>query len=86
LTTAICVFPMALSRSLSGARYISLAALISLTFTLLVVIIEMPFYKKFYAFENTDPIIAADHNKMVWACPSFQFFNGAGITFFAFTN
>jgi hypothetical protein len=74
---------------LSGARYISLAALISLTFTLLVVIIEMPFYKKFYEYTPAvfvNPVLPNDHNKMVWACPSFQFFNGAGITFFAFTN
>ena len=48
LTTAVGVLPLALQRSFSAARYISMAALISLTFTLLVVVFEMPFFKTSY--------------------------------------
>jgi len=68
-------------QDLSSARYISLASLIALTLTLLIVVVELPFYvKEYYAtlFPKEARIIAA--------CPSFSFFSGAGIVFFAFTN
>lgn len=68
-------------RDVSSARYISLASLLSLSLTLGVVMVELPFYtKQFY------PKLTEAELKVNVACPSFSFFNGAGIIFFAFTN
>lgn len=75
------VFPLSLMRDLSSARYISLAALISLTITLVVVMVEMPFYINDY-----HPTLSEEEKIVMNACPSFSFFNGVGIAFFAFTN
>jgi amino acid transporter len=66
---------------MSGIRYISLASFICLMLTLIIIVFEMPFYWKDYRPTLTPPL-----NNVVWDCSSFNFFNGAGIVFFAFTN
>lgn len=50
ITTLVGVVPLALQKNFSAARYISMAALISLSFTLLVVVFELPFYKTSYDY------------------------------------
>lgn len=75
------VFPLSLMRDMSSARYIALASIISLTITLVVVIFETPFYVRDYY-----PFLAPEERKVIYACPSFSFFNGIGIIFFAYTN
>lgn len=75
------VFPLSLMRDISSARYIALASVISLFVTLVVVVFETPFYvRDFY------PTLSEQESKVTYACPSFSFFNGIGIIFFAFTN
>lgn len=74
-------FPLSLMKGLSAARYLSLASMISLSLTLLVVIVEMPFYvKRFH------PTLTEEQSHIKTICPSFSFFGSAGIVFFAFTN
>ena len=75
------IFPLSLMRNLSAVRYLSLASLISLSLTLAVVVIEMPFYVKRY-----HPTLTEDESRIRTVCPSFSFFGSAGIVFFAFTN
>lgn len=43
--------------------------------------IEMPFYAI-----NYYPILSEEERTVVSSCPSFSFFNGVGIAFFAYTN
>lgn len=81
LVLGLVVFPLSLMRDISRARYIALASLVSLSITLAVVTIELPFYVKDY-----HPILSEEERQVVHACPSFNFFNGVGIVFFAFTN
>lgn len=68
-------------RDISSARYISLAALIALSLTLMIVIVEMPMYVNHYHATLTE-----EESRINYACPSLSFFNGAGICFFAYTN
>lgn len=75
------IFPLALMRNLSSIRYLSLGALVALSITLLVVIIEMPFYVRDY-----HPSLPDEEKNINAVCASFSFFNGVGITFFAYTN
>jgi hypothetical protein len=81
IMVGLITFPLSLMRSLSAARYLSLASLISLSITLLVVVIEMPFYVKRY-----HPSLTEDEREIQAFCPSMAFFNSVGIAFFAFTN
>ncbi|CDW75595.1 sodium-coupled neutral amino acid transporter 1 isoform 1 [Stylonychia lemnae] len=75
------VFPLSLRRDVSKLRYFALGSIIALTVTLLVVMFEMPFYVRQY-----HDTLSEEERKVVHSCPSFNFFNSAGIIFFAFTN
>jgi amino acid permease len=66
---------------MSSFRYFSLVSLLALGLTLICVIIEMPFYVNEY-----HPTLAPEFREVRVACVSMNFFNGVGITFFAFTN
>jgi amino acid permease len=81
LTLAIIIFPLSLKKEMSSFRYFSLVSLLALGFTLLCVIIEMPFYVNEY-----HPTLAPEFREYKVACVNMNFFNGVGIIFFAFTN
>jgi amino acid permease len=81
LTIIFVIFPLSLKKEMSSFRYFSLVSLLALGITLLCVIIEMPFYVNEY-----HPTLAPEFREYRVACVSMNFFNGVGITFFAFTN
>jgi len=72
------LFPLSLVRSFGGLRYFSIVSLVSLFFSLIVLLVELPFYIKYYW-----PTIEA---RVVLANWDLNIFNGAGVVFFAFTN
>ena len=66
---------------MSSFKNLSMLSLACLIFTILVVVIEYPFYSLYYKDRFEDSCL-----QVTTTCYSAQFFNGAGIILFAFTN
>lgn len=71
----LILFPMSLIRDMSGFRYISFASIFALLYTGIVLICEMPAYIEAYYPTAEMPTFKIN----------LDFFNGACITFFAYT-
>jgi len=75
---SIClVFPVCLLRGVSNLRYATILSIFSISYTTIILIIELPFYwSKGYA----------SLDKIVWYKFNTDFFGAFGITFFAFMS
>ena len=77
--TAVLLGWLSLGREMSSFKNLAVLSVLALSFTIFLVCVELPFffteYKKEYDCLHQLP-----------ACYSAQFFNGAGIVLFAFTN
>jgi len=72
---AVILLPMSMIKDMSGFRYISFASIFALFYTGVVLLIEMPEYINHYKdIAIIEPFII-----------DWNFFNGACITFFAYT-
>lgn len=65
---------------MSSFKNLAILSVACLTFTIVLVVIELPFYETLYIPDYGDCL------KVTNACYSAQFFNGGGIVLFAFTN
>lgn len=81
ITSSLILGPLSLGRDMSSFKNLAILSLSCLIFTILVVLIELPFYETLY-----QPQFSSSCLKQTYTCYSFQFFNGAGIILFAFTN
>lgn len=81
LTSSLILGPLSLGRDMGAFKNLSMVSLSCLVLTILTVLIEYPFYQIYY--ENKYP---SGCLQVTDACFSAQFFNGAGIILFAFTN
>ena len=82
IITSSCILgPLSLGRDMASFKNLAILALSCLIFTILVVVVELPFYETFYE-KNYAPGCL----KINYVCYSAQFFNGTGIILFAFTN
>jgi len=79
LTSTFVLGPICLGRDMSSFKNLAILSVSSLCFTILLVLVELPFYETLY-LPNFDCLHVTN------ACYSAQFFNGAGIVLFAFTN
>lgn len=80
LTSALILGPLSLGRDMASFKNLAIVSLSCLVFTIIVVMFEMPFYIQDYK-PNFDGCLQTTN-----FCFSAQFFNGAGIILFAFTN
>jgi amino acid permease len=69
------LFPLSLKRDMSEFRYVSLASIGALTYTGIVLIVEIPEYYTHFKPKTALPIAYFDLN----------IFTGSAMTFFAFT-
>lgn len=46
--TSVLLILFSLSRNFAGVRYFSMASLLSLVFVVIILLVEMPFYVKYY--------------------------------------
>jgi len=74
----IC-FPLCLPRELNKLRYASLLSIVTIMYTILVVLIEFPFYMKQNLFDIEEPMV------IKWAKMDTEFFVAASMTFLAYT-
>jgi amino acid permease len=81
LTSAFILGPLSLGRDMGSFKNLAILSLSCLILTILVVLIELPFYETLYQKNYS-----SDCLKVTNTCYSAQFFNGAGIILFAFTN
>lgn len=78
IVTTICfILPLSLAKSMSALRYISLVAIGSILYTLVVMSVELPKYFNYY--HNTL------HQEVSYFNLDINFFSGCSITFFSFT-
>ena len=71
----IILFPLSNMRDMSSLRYAGVASVVALTYTMIVLIVECPFYYKEYESTSIVHVVKLDIN----------FLSGLSITFFAFT-
>jgi len=71
------VFPVCLLRSVSNLRYATILSICSISYTTILLIIELPFYW----INGIAKIENIEYFKFDWS-----FLNAFGITFFAFTS
>lgn len=81
LTSCLILGPLSLGREMGSLKNLSVVSVLCLTFTIIVVVIELPFYLTFYE-KNYQPGCLQVND----VCYSAQFFNGGGVILFAFTN
>ena len=73
--SAIVIFPFCLLRDISNFRYVIILSIFAITYTTIIVIIELPFFWK-----NG----IASLNNLTWFKLDWTFFSAFGITFFSF--
>lgn len=81
LTSAFVLGPLSLGRDMGSFKNLAILSLSCLVYTILIVVIELPFYETLYEKQ-----FAPNCLQITNVCYSAQFFNGAGIILFAFTN
>ena len=74
-TSAFILFPLCLKKDMSAFRYISIASIVSLVYTAIVLLAEHPEYYRYY-----QP--TAVMKPVYW---DLNLFNGCAMTFYAFT-
>ena len=73
----VVIFPACLLRSVSNLRYVTILSMLSITYTTVIIIVELPFYW-------INGKISMD--KLVLFRLNWSFFSAFGITFFAFMS
>lgn len=82
IVTSACVLgPLSLGRDMGSFKNLAIVSLSCLILTILVVVIELPFYDTLYQSNYSSDCLQVTN-----VCYSAQFFNGAGIILFAYTN
>ena len=81
ITSAFILGPLSLGKDMASFKNLAILSLSCLIFTILVIVIELPFYETFYEKHYAPGCL-----KINYVCYSAQFFNGTGIILFAFTN
>ena len=77
LVSIFIVFPVCLLRGVSNLRYATILSMLSISYTTIILIIELPFY-----WINGK----ASLSNLVWFRLDWSFFSAFGITFFAFMS
>ena len=72
---AVILFPLSLQKDMSSLRYAGVASVAALSYTLIVLVVEMPWYYKENESSAIIHMVKLDAN----------FLSGLSITFFAFT-
>ncbi len=75
--SVVVIFPVCLLRDVSNLRYATILSIFSITYTTVILVIELPFY-----WINE----VASMNKLVLFRLDWSFFSAFGITFFAFMS
>lgn len=78
LVCTFILFPLSLTKRMSGLRYIALLSVVSMLFVATLIIFELPMYIDKYHNRDDTEIVLANFN--------FYFFNGCGVIFFSLTN
>jgi amino acid permease len=77
ITTICFILPLSLAKNMSALRYISIVSIVSIFYTLVVMLVELPEYFHTYHIVKGEPI--------AWFNVDLNFFSGCSITFFSFT-